>query len=141
MNHLKQIAAKLPEYGLDAMLVNSDPGEFYAVGFHGEGVAVVTPEKTWYYTDTRYIEAASAQVTGAEVALPPAGSNYKSLTQAIIDQCGIKKLGFEDAYLSMGAFLGWQNALSAELVPASDLLTALRAVKDQEELAAIYREK
>lgn len=137
MNHLKQIAAKLPEYGLDAMLVNSAPGEFYAVGFHGEGIAVVTPEKTWYYTDSRYIEAASAQIAGAEVAMPPAGSSYKSLTQAIIDQCGIKKLGFEDAYLSMGAFLGWQDALSAELVPASDLLTALRAVKDQEELDAM----
>ena len=31
MNHLKQIAARLPEYGLDAMLLNSEPGEYYAV--------------------------------------------------------------------------------------------------------------
>ena len=31
MNHLKQIAAGLDEYGLDAMLVTSAPGEFYAV--------------------------------------------------------------------------------------------------------------
>ena len=36
MNHLKQIAAKLPEYGIDAMLLNSEPGEYYAVGFHGD---------------------------------------------------------------------------------------------------------
>lgn len=42
MNHLKQIAAGLDEYGLDAMLVTSAPGEFYAVGFHGEGAVVVT---------------------------------------------------------------------------------------------------
>ena len=42
MNHLKQIAARLPEYGLDAMLLNSEPGEYYAVGFHGEGNVVVT---------------------------------------------------------------------------------------------------
>ena len=32
MNHLKKIAAKLPAYELDAMLVTSEPGEFYAVG-------------------------------------------------------------------------------------------------------------
>ena len=37
MNHLKQIGAKLPEYGIDAMLLSSAPGEFYGVGFHGEG--------------------------------------------------------------------------------------------------------
>ena len=33
MNHLKQIAAKLPEYGVDAMLLTSEPGKFYEVGF------------------------------------------------------------------------------------------------------------
>ena len=44
MNHLKQIAARLPEYGLDAMLLNSEPGEYYAVGFHGEGNVVVTAQ-------------------------------------------------------------------------------------------------
>lgn len=137
MNHLEKIAAKLPEYGLDAMLVCSEPGEFYAVGFHGEGIAVVTPTKTWYYTDSRYIEAASALVTGAEVALPPEGKNYRSLTQAIIDQCGIKTLGFEDQYMPVSDFLGWKDALSAELVPASALLTELRAVKDEQELAAM----
>ena len=26
MNHLKQIAARLDEYGIDAMLVSSEPG-------------------------------------------------------------------------------------------------------------------
>ena len=55
MDHLRQIAAKLPEYGIDAMLLNSEPGEFYAVGFHGEGNVVVTPEKSFYFTDSRYI--------------------------------------------------------------------------------------
>lgn len=137
MNHLTQIASKLKDYGLDAMLVNSEPGEFYAVGFHGEGVAVVTPDKTWYYTDSRYIEAATALISGAEVALPPAGSNYKTLTQAIVEARGIQKLGFEDAYLSVADYFAWRDALSCELVPASDLLTELRAVKDQEELAAM----
>ena len=34
MNHLNNIAAKLPEYGLDAMLITSEAGERYAVGFH-----------------------------------------------------------------------------------------------------------
>ena len=52
MNHLKAIAAKLPEYGIDAMLLDSEPGEFYAVGFHGEGNVVVTPE-AWPWSPGR----------------------------------------------------------------------------------------
>ena len=63
MNHLKQIAARLPEYGLDAMLLNSEPGEYYAVGFHGEGNVVVTAQGCFYFTDSRYIEAANHLIT------------------------------------------------------------------------------
>ena len=57
MNHLKQIAARLPEYGLDAMLLNSEPGEYYAVGFHGEGNVVVTAQGCFYFTDSRYVSS------------------------------------------------------------------------------------
>ena len=40
MNHLNNIAAKLPEYGLDAMLITSEAGERYAVGYDQLGTAV-----------------------------------------------------------------------------------------------------
>ena len=48
MNHMNHIAGKLKDYGLDAMLITSAPGEFYAVGFHGEGVALVTTKGNYY---------------------------------------------------------------------------------------------
>ena len=40
MNHFARIGAELKDRGLDAMLVTSAPGEFYAAAFHGEGVAM-----------------------------------------------------------------------------------------------------
>ena len=43
MNHIKRIAAGLEAQGLDAMLMSSAPGEFYATGFHGEGYAIIIP--------------------------------------------------------------------------------------------------
>jgi len=137
LNHIKEIAAKLPEYGLDAMLVNSEPGEFYAIGMRGEGVAIVTPDKTWYYTDSRYIEVAQAEVRNCEVALPKEGENYRQLTQAIVEARGIKKLGFEEEYLSVAEFNLWKEAVSAQFVPASKLLAELRAVKDPEEVKCL----
>ena len=69
MNHLKQIVAKLEEYGLDAMLVTSEPGEFYAIGFHGEGLVVAAKNGCRYFTDSRYIESAEKQVTGADITM------------------------------------------------------------------------
>ena len=69
MNHLHQIAEKLESYGLDAMLIASEPGERYAVGFQGEGYVLVSGQGCQYSTDGRYIEAARRQVRGAEVVL------------------------------------------------------------------------
>ena len=84
MNHVKKISEKLSQYGLDAMLITSEPGEFYAVGFHGEGVLLVTADNSWYYTDSRYIEAAQEQIEMENVSLPTAGRNYRATVEELV---------------------------------------------------------
>lgn len=79
MDHIAKIAAQLPEYGLDAMLVTSAPGERYAVGFEGEGWVLVSREGAHYSTDGRYIEAARKQVTGTEIVLAERGRSHLDL--------------------------------------------------------------
>ena len=139
MNHLKQIAAKLPEYGVDAMMLTGAPGEFYAVGFHGEGIVLVTAGEVYYFTDSRYIEAAEKQITGAAIAMTDRSRNYKTMVQEVVDRCGIRKLGFEEEYMSVAAFRGWEESLNAGLVPAQKLVNGLRAAKDQEEIARMVQ--
>ena len=53
MDHIAQIAGKLADHQLDAMLLASQAGERYAVGFHGEGLVLVTREGAHYSTDSR----------------------------------------------------------------------------------------
>ena len=137
MNHFEKIAARLNDRGLDAMLITSEPGEFYAMGFHGEGVALITPGKTWYYTDSRYIEAAQQLISGAEVAMLPSGKRYRELIQELVKETGAGKLGFEEQYMSVADHTIWTENVEAEFIPASELLTELRAVKDADELAAM----
>ena len=139
MNHLKQIAARLPEYGLDAMLLNSEPGEYYAVGFHGEGNVVVTAQGCFYFTDSRYIEAANHLITGAEIAMTGRSRNYRARVQEVVDRCRIRKLGFEEGYLSVADYNLWKEGLTAELVPAQKLVDALRAAKDDGEIALMTK--
>ena len=137
MTHFEKIAENLKGRGLDAMLITSEPGEFYAVGFHGEGVALITPDKTWYWTDSRYIESAQQLIGGAEVALPPKGSNYYKLVAGLVKENNVAKLGFEEQYMSVRSHTAWTKEVEAEFVPASDLITELRTVKDENELAAM----
>ena len=137
MNHFERIAAALAERALDAMLITSAPGEFYAAGFHGEGVALITPERSWYWTDSRYIEAAGRQVSGAEVGLSASGAQYRALVREKVEKHGIKTIGFEEEYMPVGAYRLWTEDVKAEFVPASELITDLRMVKDQDELTVM----
>ena len=56
MNHLERIAAHLGE--LDAVLLTGESNCYYATGFMGEGAALITRKGSWYFTDSRYTEAA-----------------------------------------------------------------------------------
>lgn len=136
MNHLANIQAKLKHYDLEAMLVTSEPGEAYAVGFHGEGVVLVTEGDCCYYTDSRYIEAARAQVTGCSVAAVSRGRDHLALAQAEIARQGLRRVGIQEDAMTLREYRRWQEALGSgvELIPAGALLLELRASKDEEEL-------
>ena len=141
MNHLSQIADKLSQYDLDAMLIVSEPGERYAVGFQGEGYVLVTREGSQYSTDGRYIEAAQKQVTGAEVVLTSRERSYLALARDFLEARGLKRVGFESAAVSVAQHRRWQESFlkGCELIPAQELLDGLRASKDEEEIAAMLQ--
>lgn len=140
MNHFQQIADRLEQNGLDAMLLTGEANRFYASGFHSsgtDGVAVVTREKCYYFTDSRYTEAAGRAVRGAEIQETRRGRGYTALVGEVITAHGIRRMGFEESYMTVQDYETYRAALSCQLLPASGLLRELRSVKDSEERAAL----
>lgn len=137
MNHLAQIAQKLPEHDLDAILITSGPGERYALGFHGEGVVLVTRKGGRYSTDGRYIEQARLQVTGAEVVLAESGKGHMTLAKEYMKEHHLEQVGFESGHMPVDEYHRWAELLPCILTPAQGLLDDLRASKDPEELEAM----
>lgn len=140
MNHFQKIAAELAGHDLDAMLLTGEANRFYASGFHSagtDGVALVTRQKAYYFTDSRYTEAAARHVQGAELREVGRGRGYAALIEEVIAEHQIRRMGFEDAYMTVQDWKRYQKALSCDLVPATDLLWQLRMVKDEEELDAM----
>lgn len=136
MNHLREIGARLADNKLDAMLITSDPGEFYAVGFHGEGYVLITPDKSFYSTDSRYIEAAQ-KLEGVELSMIAGATSHLDLAVEHVKALGIKTIGIEEEYMSVSTFNRIQAAMpeGVELVPAQAMIELLRAQKDEGELA------
>ena len=140
MNHFKKIADALASHGLDAMLLTGEANRFYACGFHSpgtDGVALVTRQGNYYFTDSRYTEAAERHIQDAAIAEVSRGRGYTALINEVIDAEGIQTLGFEDAYMTVQDYNLYKEKLHCTLVPAAGMLTELRKVKDEEEMAAM----
>ena len=139
MNHIDKIAAKLEDFGLDAMLITSESGERYALGFHGEGLLLVTRDGAQYSTDGRYIEAARERVSGAEVCLTTPEKGHMALAKEYIQARGLHNIGFESGAMTVDSHRKYVQELSGILTPAQKLLDDLRASKDEGELALMRR--
>lgn len=139
MNHIKQIADRLEEYGLDAMLILSEAGERYAVGFHGEGLTLISKTDCWYFTDSRYIEAANREISGAHIDCVGRGRSHRTLAAQVIERQALGKVGFESDFVSVDMLERYQQELPCALIAAPALVRDLRGAKDGEELERMVR--
>lgn len=142
MNHFKKIASVLETHSLDAVLLTCEANRFYASGFHSfgtDGVAVVTRNRNYYFTDSRYTEAAARHVRDAEIRQTDREHPYSALINEVIEKEHITRMGYEDEYMTAADFRRFSEKLHCELVPATELLWTLRAVKDQAELECMIQ--
>ena len=136
MSRIQKIVDKLGEYHIDAMLVTSQPGELYAFGCNAESYGIISPRAARFITDSRYTEVAQESVKDAEVVIVDGQRNYAAFIQEFVDAHGIKTLGIEDGYMSLGQYNYLKDNLTGvELVYANSLIVGLRGSKDEEELA------
>ena len=136
MNHLEHIAAHLD--GLDAILLTSEANCYYATGFMGEGIALVTRRGSWYFTDSRYTEAAGMAIGDAAVIREVSRERpFSALINEALAASGAEKVGFEDQRMTVAEHAVYSEKLHCTLTPASSLMTELRGSKDEEELSCM----
>ena len=134
MDNIQKIRALLPAAEVDAFLLTSEVMRRYATGFPAsDGMVLITGSDAWFYTDSRYTEAAALAVTGARV-LDVGGARYSEHINKLTERCGIRRLGFEDGRMTVAEHQRFAKQLQAELVPVSQHLEALRQVKEDWEI-------
>jgi Xaa-Pro aminopeptidase len=116
----------------EPLLVTHGVNVRYLTGFSSSNAALlVEPDRVRLFTDFRYVDAARA-VEGVELV-----ETKRSLVAAVAELLE-GRIGFEATAVS---YASWETlrAGGLELVPRQGLVEALRAVKDDGELAAIRR--
>ena len=136
MKNLEKYLSLLDAGKYDGLLLTSPISRKYCAEFNvDEGVAIVTKQGCRYYTDSRYIETAQKNLKGFDVRMVGKDNGYvKQLNEAIAD-FGVKALGYEESYLTVAEFRGYEEKLNAKLVPCQQDINQFRYVKEDYELA------
>ena len=116
----------------EPLLVTNPTNIFYLFGFKSSNAALlVERDRTRLFTDFRYSEAARA-VEGVEFE-----ETKRALLKDLADRLS-GQIGFEADFVSYAGYETLRSG-SIEPVPRRGLVEQLRAVKDEEELAAVER--
>jgi Xaa-Pro aminopeptidase len=138
VNNISRVQNALAGADIDAMLITGAHNRRYASGFPGTaGAMLISRRCACFFTDSRYLEAARAAVRSAQVCLVDRENTYAKQIEELCAEFGIETLGFEDGDMPYAEYLSWSEKLSARLVPASAMLSSLRAAKSEEEIAGM----
>ena len=120
---------------LDGLLLSSRYSRHYAAQFDiAEGFAIVSKAGCRYYTDSRYIESAQNNIQGFEVVETSRENPfYKLINEAICD-FQLKKIGYEEGYLTVAEYRDFAEKLACELTPVGTQINQFRGVKEEWEL-------
>ncbi len=141
MANILRVKEAAAERGLDGLLLMDDRDIYYATGFlPTDSAALVTGDAAYLVTDSRYIEAAQRQAAeGVEVVLTTRERPLMRVLAELVEKHGVEKLGAEEEKLSYAQYLRLEKALGLGLIPAQELMVALRSSKTREELDSLIR--
>ena len=135
---MARVRAILHELDIDALLFLDMKNVRYLTGFTGsDGALVIGEKQEILLVDGRYTNQARKEVEGPRVF------EYKEKIDgivAILSDGSLRSVGFESQAMNVNTHLKLTEKLGAlRLNPMSDQIGALRAVKDEKEIAYIRR--
>ncbi len=133
------LAAALAGAKVNALLVSSPASVRYLTDYAGSnGLLLVTPEESHFFTDPRYaIEAAQKVTAKTHIAKKPLIEDVA----ALLKRKKLKKIGFEPAWINVADHQKLKESLGlgASLQPVSGLVESLRSIKSPGEVSKIRK--
>jgi Xaa-Pro aminopeptidase len=143
---LDRLRAGFDEHEVDALVVTTLANVRYLTGFSGSaGVLTVTRDTALLTTDGRYRTQSAEQIERAgagmqvEITIGPVAAQ-RAAAEALLGGGASNRVGLEADSVSWTAQRAWADLLGAvEVVPTSNAVEALRAQKDEAEIARMER--
>ncbi len=135
----RSVQTALAGHKVHALLVSSPASVRYLSGYAGtNGLILVTPSETHFFTDPRYaLEAATSITCTVHIAKRPLIEEIAGL----VKRKKLKKIGFEPAWLNLDQHQKLKDLipLGGSLQPVAGIVENLRMMKSPAEIDQIRR--
>jgi Xaa-Pro aminopeptidase len=135
----EQLARRLTDEGIDALLISSPVNVTYLTGFTGDStVLILTRDRFLVVSDPRYIGQLADECPDLPTHIRPPTQKLPEAIAEVLVRLGCRSVGFESAAVTVAEFeLLRSLAPSLSWKAAADRVERLRMVKDASEVAHI----
>lgn len=132
-SRLKRVRAYLAEHGLDAFVVMDQKNTRYLTGFTGTySLLVLTRNRTYFITDSRYVERARRQLRGLHILCQPLRNPERWLSR-FFQLRHLSVIGFEESIAYKDYVRLRRMVRPARLRERATIVTQIRMKKDAAE--------
>ena len=138
LNALRRLMA---EKGFDAVLVTSPENHLYMSGFaNPDGALLICADTAYAMQDFRYIEAARREINAEDFDVVMPEVRLTTWLSEAAGTLGCKTIAYEDAVMPCRELENYRkNVKCSDFVPAGDIFSELRILKDEGEVECIVR--
>ncbi len=140
MTRIRQLIARFPQYKIDAFLVTNDVNIRYLTDFPAsESWLLVSPSRSFYLTDFRYILEAKKGLKGINIKRYTKSLQLSAFEAA--QDLKVKRVGFDDRHISLSSFkqLKKKCPKGIQLIPVKNCVEDLREIKSIDEISQIRK--
>ncbi len=142
-NRIKRLVDRLGEKDIEGIFISQPENRCYLSGFNGSaGFLFITANDSVLATDFRYTAQARSQAP--EYKLFTISGDMDKWFPRLIDELGIKRLGFESEHTAFAQHRRLCDILNKgksglKLIPTDGVVESLRALKEPEEIELMTR--
>lgn len=130
---IEAIRKSFAKFNIDSLLITNPFNRRYVTQFTGTaGIALITEDEAFFFTDFRYTEQAKEQVEHFQI-IEHKGSIEREINDHL-KKLNVKRLGFESEHISFHLYKKYENLFNVILVPTENIVETMRKVKGENEI-------
>ncbi|MGI6425562.1 MAG: M24 family metallopeptidase [Tepidanaerobacteraceae bacterium] len=137
-SRILKLMGLLEKIDINSFIITRPENQYYISGFTGEGLTIITSNKSFIITDSRYTEQANNETNDFEIVEIQSGMSPFSTLFEIVNEYKLDNIGYESQSITVKTYYELKKTFKqVNLISTDGLIEELRVIKDSQEISLI----